>query len=51
MANDNNSIVAVYETALKTGKFVRIADGTPEEAAHAREILNRTQPVTLEPRL
>jgi phosphoribosylamine-glycine ligase len=51
MANDINSIVAIHETALKTGKFVRIADGTPEAATHAREILNRTQAETLEPRL
>ena len=51
MANDNNSIVAIHETALKTGKIVLIARGTPEEATHARGILNRTQPETLEPRL
>jgi thioredoxin reductase len=51
MADDNHSIVAICETALKTGKFVLIAHGTPEAATHAREILNRTQPVTLEPRL
>ena len=37
-----------YETALKTGKFVVIAHGTAEEAARAREIINRTNPEALE---
>ena len=42
-----NSILQ-YETALKTGKFVLIAHGTAEEAARAREIINRTNPEALE---
>lgn len=36
-----------YETALKTGKFLVIAHGTAEDAAHAREIIHRTNPETL----
>jgi len=43
----NNSILQ-YETALRTGKFVVIAHGTAAEAAHAREIINRTNPEALE---
>ena len=37
-----------YETALKTDKFVLIAHGSLEDTTHAKEILNRTQPETLE---
>ena len=37
-----------YETALKTDKFVLIAHGTNEDTTHAKEILNRTNPETLE---
>jgi hypothetical protein len=37
-----------YETALKTDKFVLIAHGTREDTTHAKEILNRTNPETLE---
>ncbi len=37
-----------YETALKTGKFVLIAHGSVDEATHAKEILHRTKPETLE---
>lgn len=37
-----------FETALKAGKFVVIAHGSKEETAHAREILSRTHPETLE---
>jgi len=37
-----------YETALKTDKFVLIAHGTTEDTTHAKEILNRTNPETLE---
>ena len=33
-----------YETAIKTGKFVLIAHGTEDETAHAREIIERTNP-------
>jgi uncharacterized membrane protein len=42
-----NSILQ-YETALKAGKFIVIAHGTAAEAAHAREIINRTNPEALE---
>jgi len=37
-----------YETALKTDKFVLIAHGTKEDTIHAKEVLNRTNPETLE---
>ena len=37
-----------YETALKTGKFVLIAHGTVDDISHAKEILNRTRPETME---
>ena len=37
-----------YETALKIGTFVLIATGSAEDAAHAREILQATQPELLE---
>jgi hypothetical protein len=37
-----------YETALKSGKFVVIAHGSVDDATHAKEILNRTKPETLE---
>jgi uncharacterized membrane protein len=37
-----------YETAIKTGKFVLIAHGTMDDTTHAKEILNRTKPETLE---
>ena len=33
-----------YETAIKTGKFVLIAHGSPEEAARAHEVISRTSP-------
>jgi len=33
-----------YETAIKTGKFVLIAHGSPEEAARAQEVIKRTSP-------
>lgn len=52
--NNNNSVVAIYpshtlaEAAIKTGKFVLIAHGAAGEALHARGILNRTQPESLE---
>ena len=36
------------ETALKSGKFVVIAHGSVDDATHAKEILNRTKPETLE---
>ncbi|MFH0996993.1 MAG: general stress protein [Pseudomonadota bacterium] len=37
-----------YETVLKTGKLVLIAHGSIDEITHAKEILNRTTPETLE---
>ena len=40
--------VLQYETAIKTDKFVLIAHGTPDEISHAKEILGRTMPETLE---
>jgi len=36
-----------YETALKTDKFILIAHGSMEDAAKAKDILQRTQPETL----
>jgi uncharacterized membrane protein len=36
--------IAKYEKALKSGKFVVIAHGSAEETAHAREIINQTNP-------
>ena len=33
-----------YETALKTGKFVVIAHGSPDETAQAQKVINSTQP-------
>ena len=40
--------VLKYETALKTGKYVVIAHGTAQEVAHARQIINGTNPDALE---
>lgn len=37
-----------YETALKTDKFVLIAHGSMDETAQAKEILERTNPETLQ---
>jgi len=37
-----------YEKALKTGKYVLIVHGSMDETTHAKEILNRTKPETLE---
>jgi hypothetical protein len=33
-----------YETAIKTGKCVLIAHGSPEETAQAQEVISRTSP-------
>jgi hypothetical protein len=33
-----------YETAIKSGKFVLIAHGSPEEATRAHEVIARTSP-------
>jgi len=37
-----------YETAIKTDKFVLIVHGSMDETTHAKEILNRTKPETLD---
>ena len=37
-----------YETALKVDKFVLIAHGSDDDIIHAREILSRTEPESLE---
>jgi hypothetical protein len=37
-----------YERALKTDKFVLIAHGSVDEITRAKDILNRTNPETLE---
>jgi hypothetical protein len=37
-----------YETAVKTGKFVVIAHGSPDETAKAQEIIHSTNPEILE---
>ena len=37
-----------YETAVKTDKFVVIAHGSMDEITHAKEVLDRTKPETLE---
>ena len=37
-----------YETDLKAGKFVLLAHGSVDDVAGAKDILTRTQPVTLE---
>jgi len=37
-----------YETAVKNGKFVVIAHGTPDETAQAQDIIHRTNPEGLE---
>jgi hypothetical protein len=36
--------VLQYETAVKTGKFILIAHGSPDETARAQEIIHRTSP-------
>jgi len=40
-----------YETALKAGKFIVIANGTVEEATRARGLMHRTHPESLEAHL
>jgi hypothetical protein len=37
-----------YETAIKTDKFVLIVHGSPDETTHAKEILTRSKPDSLE---
>jgi uncharacterized membrane protein len=39
--------ILLYETALKTGKFVLIAHGTTDDITQAKNILNGTKPETL----
>ena len=36
--------VVKYETAFRSGKYVVLAHGTPEEVTRARDIVNRTSP-------
>jgi len=36
--------IVQYETAIKTGKYVLIAHGSPEETTRAQEIISRTSP-------
>ncbi len=36
--------ILLYETALKSGKYLLIAHGSDAETIHAREIINRTNP-------
>jgi len=40
--------VLQYETALKTDKFLLIAHGSTDEITRAKEILNRTNPETMQ---
>jgi len=40
--------ILLYETAIKTDKFVLVAHGSVEEITHAKGILSGTQPETLE---
>jgi hypothetical protein len=40
--------IVLYETALRTGKFVLVAHGSMDETNLAKEILNQTRPETLE---
>jgi uncharacterized membrane protein len=40
--------IVQYETALKAGKFVLIVHGSMDDIIHAKEILNRTNPETME---
>ncbi len=40
--------IVQYESALKAGKFVLIADGSTGSVSHAKEILKQTGPETLE---
>jgi len=47
MGIPENSILR-YETALKAGKFVLIARGTPEDAVQAKEILSHGKPDSLD---
>jgi hypothetical protein len=40
--------IVQYETAVKSGKYVLIAHGSDVETAHAREIINRSNPEALQ---
>jgi hypothetical protein len=37
-----------YETAVKSGKYVLIANGSDVETVHAREIIKRTNPEAMQ---
>ena len=37
-----------YETAIKTGKYVLVAHGSPEETVRAQEVISRTNPELVE---
>jgi hypothetical protein len=39
--------IVLYETALKTDKYLLIANGSVDDAMKAEEILKRTMPETL----
>jgi len=45
-----NSIIR-YETEIKTGKFVLVANGSVDEIIKAKDILNATKPLVLEEHL
>jgi uncharacterized membrane protein len=40
--------IVQYEKAMKNGRFVLIAHGTPEDVARAHQIVSRTRPELLE---
>jgi len=40
--------ILLYETALKSGKYVLIAHGSDEDITQAKEVLNRTKAETFE---
>jgi len=40
--------ILIYETAVKSGKYVLVAHGTTDEVAKAKEILHRTEPETFD---
>ena len=40
--------ILIYETAVKSGKYVLVAHGTTDDVAKAKEILHRTEPETFD---
>lgn len=40
--------VIEYEEAIKADRFVLVLNGTADEVSHAREVLGRTEPVSLQ---